>query len=106
MAAQLPNQDTSAQLNNEALLGAVFNTLHGDLKFDEAPTTLEEAKKRPDWDKWKHAMDKKMAMLRKMTTWELADLPKDRKPISCRWMFALKCNALGEIVKHKARLVA
>ena len=106
MAAQLPNQDTSAQLNNEALLGAVFNTLHGDLKFDEAPVTLEKARKCPNWDKWKHAMDEEMATLRKMNTWELADLPKDRKPISCRWVFALKRNASGEIVKYKARLVA
>ena len=102
MAAQLPNQDTSVQLNNEALLGAVFNMLHGDLKFDEAPATLEEVRKRPNWDKWKHAMDEEMATLRKMNTWELADLPKDRKPISCRWVFALKHNASGEIVKHKA----
>ena len=105
MATIQPNQDTSAQLNNGALLGAVFNTLHGDLKFDDAPTTLKEAKKRPDWDKWKHAMDKEMATLRKMNTWELADLPKDRKPILCQWVFALKRNTLGEIVKYKAQLV-
>ena len=84
----------------------MFNMLHGDLKFDEAPATLEEARKRPDWDKWKHAMDEEMATLPKMNTLELADLPKDRKPISCRWVFALKRNALGEIIKHKARLVA
>ena len=84
MAAQLPNQDTSAKLNNEALLGAMFNTSHGDLKLDEAPTNLEEAKKCPNWDKWKHAMDEEMVMLCKMNTWELADLPKDRKLISCR----------------------
>ena len=76
---QLTNQSSSAQLNNEALLGAVFNALHGDTKLDDAPTTLEEAQKRPDWDKWKQAMDYKRVTLQKMKTWEPADLPKDRK---------------------------
>ena len=102
MAANQPNLDTSTQLNNEVLLGVIFYMLHGDLKLDETPTTLEEAKKHPDWDKWKHAMDEEMAILCKMNTWEFTDLPKDRKPILCRWVFALKCNTSGEIVKYKA----
>ena len=100
MAIHQPNQDTSAQLDNEVLLGAMFNTLHGDLKL-EAPTTLEEAKKCPDWDKWKHAMDEEMATLCKMNMWEFADLPKDWKPILCRWVFALKCNTLGRLSSTK-----
>ena len=87
-------------------MGAVFNVLHGNTKLDDAPVTLDEAKGRPDWPKWKAAMDDEMDTLRKMNTWHITSLPKDRKPISCRWVYALKKNASGEIVKYKARLVA
>ena len=51
-------------------------------------------------------MDNKMATLHKMNTWEFANLHKDRKLISCQWVFALKRNTSGEIVKYKAQLVA
>lgn len=51
-------------------------------------------------------MDEEMETLRKMKTWRKTKLPKDRKPISCQWVFALKKNTSGEIVKYKARLVA
>ena len=68
--------------------------------------TYEEATASAEAEQWKQAMDEEMATLWKMNTWELADLPKDRKPISCQWVFGLKRNASGEIVKYKARLVA
>ena len=51
-------------------------------------------------------MDEEMQTLHKMGTWELTELPKDRKPISCRWVYALKRDSTGAIVKNKAQLVA
>ena len=33
-------------------------------------------------------------------------MPKDRKPISCKWVFKKKYSPSGQIVKYKARLVA
>ena len=64
----------TADPNSDVLLDAMFNALHGDAMLNEAHTTLEEAKKRADWPQWKEAMEK-------------ADLPKDRKPILCRWVY-------------------
>ena len=92
--------------NSAALLGAIFNALHGDAIPNEAPSTLDDARKRADWPKWKEAMDEEISTLRKMDTWKVTNLPKDRKPISCRWVYALKKNANGDIIRYKARLVA
>ena len=78
-----PGSAGMANQNSDALLGAIFNALHGDAMPNEAPATLEEAKKRADWPQWKEAMDEEINTLCKMGTWKKADLPKDRKPILC-----------------------
>jgi hypothetical protein len=42
----------------------------------------------------------------KSRTWELADLPCGHSTITLKWVFKLKRDEAGAIVKHKARLVA
>jgi hypothetical protein len=42
----------------------------------------------------------------KNLTWELADLPRGHSAITLKWVFKLKRDETGAIVKHKARLVA
>ncbi|GJS72943.1 protein kinase-like domain, concanavalin A-like lectin/glucanase domain protein [Tanacetum coccineum] len=39
-------------------------------------------------------------------TWIITDLPINRKPIGCKWIFKIKYKANGEIERYKARLVA
>lgn len=46
-----------------------------------------------------------MKLIEKNKTWELVDLPEGKKPIGVRWMFKVKANPKGEIIKHKSRLV-
>lgn len=70
------------------------------------PTTIAEAKQRPDWLKWQDAINDEYASLMKNKTWSLCGLPKDRKTISCKWVFKLKYKANGNVDKYKARLVA
>lgn len=38
-------------------------------------------------------------------TWEFVELPADRKAIGLKWVFKIKKDSKGNIIKHKARLV-
>jgi hypothetical protein len=42
----------------------------------------------------------------KNCTWELADLPRGHNTITLKWVFKLKRDEAGAIIKHKYRLVA
>ena len=74
--------------------------------FDGAPRSLDDAMKRPDWPKFRSAMVEELTQLQAMGTWAKTGLPAQRKAIGNRWVFAIKKNELGEIVRYKARLVA
>lgn len=69
------------------------------------PTTIQQALHSADKDAWKQAMVDEYNALIENDTWELADLPAGRKAIDCKWVFKVKRNAVGTIMRHKARLV-
>lgn len=47
-----------------------------------------------------------MEAIEKNDTWTLTELPSGHKAIDLKWVFKLKKDTNGEIVKHKARIVA
>lgn len=51
-------------------------------------------------------MDAEMRSHEENSTWELVPLPNGKKTIGSRWVFKLKRDENGDIMKHKARLVA
>ena len=52
-------------------------------------------------------MEEKMKSLYKNDTWELTRLPKGKKEIGCKWVYAKKQGSHQEdMVQYKARLVA
>lgn len=55
---------------------------------------------------WMKAMENEIESIEKNNTWELKELPPGHKAIDLKWIFKLKKNTDGKIVKHKARLVA
>lgn len=59
------------------------------------PRTIQEAISRMDRDKWKAAMDDEINSLNMNNTWELTELPDDRKPIGCKWVFKIKQVRIG-----------
>ncbi|KAJ0599026.1 putative RNA-directed DNA polymerase [Helianthus annuus] len=67
------------------------------------PTCYSEAARD---NKWVEAMNSEMEALYRNNTWVLVDLPKDRKPIGCKWVYKVKYKANGEVERYKARLVA
>lgn len=69
----------------------------------EEPTCYREAAGDENWEA---AMRSELQSISKNKTWELVKLPSGQKPIGLKWVFKLKRNAKGEIVKYKARLVA
>jgi hypothetical protein len=69
----------------------------------DEPTSYVEAAAHQEW---KDAMDKEMQSIERNNTWELVKLPVGKKPIGLKWVFKLKRNSNGEVVKYKARLVA
>ena len=48
-------------------------------------------------------MEEEIASIEKNYIWTLVKAPKSCKPNSVKWVYKLKKNPLGEVVKHKAR---
>src|SRR6266508_4358749 len=73
---------------------------------EDLPKNYEEVIEGDEREKWKAAMDEEIGTLGKMGTWKLEDLPTDRNPVGCKWVFLRKRDKHGQITKYKARLVA
>ena len=56
--------------------------------------------------KWACAMKEELKSIEKNNTWDLVNLPERKNLIGVRWVYKVKENLKGGIVKHKARLVA
>ena len=72
----------------------------------DAPNTVNEALRSPDRARWQEAMEVEMLAHIANSTWDLVELPENRKVIGSRWVFIVKRKADGSIDKYKARLVA
>ena len=70
------------------------------------PKILKEAMQSSDWPEWEKAIQTELGTLKQMDTWELVDAPKDRKPITNKWVFVRKYKKNGNLQKYKAGLVA
>lgn len=54
---------------------------------------------------WRETMAKDLDALDKNSTWELVDIPIDKKVIGNKWVYKIKYKADGTIERYKARLV-
>ncbi|OAE29316.1 hypothetical protein AXG93_3102s1430 [Marchantia polymorpha subsp. ruderalis] len=73
------------------------------LAASEEPNTFEEANSDPAWQA---AMEEEMTAIVDNDTWSLVDLSTGHRPIGLKWVYKLKKDASGAVIRHKARLVA
>ncbi|XP_072148547.1 uncharacterized mitochondrial protein AtMg00820-like [Setaria viridis] len=93
-------------LSDQPVLGLVPHDLEAQLHLacdDGEPRSFAKVERHAAW---RAAMQLEMDAVEKNRTWELADLPRGHRTITLKWVFKLKRDESGAIVKHKARLVA
>lgn len=69
----------------------------------EEPVHFEEANKH---ECWRREMQEELSVIQKNHTWQLADLLAGQQPVGLKWVFKLKKDSQGAVVKHKTRLIA
>lgn len=51
-------------------------------------------------------MNEEIQALKKNETWEIIDLPPNKNPIGCKWVFTLKYKQDASVDRFKARIIA
>lgn len=97
-------QQTTRTLRSAKPITPPFQLNHFALFIE--PTTVKEAIKCENAAEWRKAMDEEIESHKSNKTWSIVPLPHGRKPIKAKWVFKAKRNDAGEVVRHKARLVA
>lgn len=64
----------------------------------DKPANVEQALEE---NCWKEAMRTELEAIVQNKTWEFLELPKDHKAIGLKWVFKVKRDPTGKIVKHK-----
>ena len=73
--------------------------------FNNEPNTYKQATSCPDSEQWQQAMQKEIDELERQQTWSITELPKGKSPLKGRWVYKLKTDLNGNIIKYKARWV-
>nr|AAM08562.1 Putative retroelement [Oryza sativa Japonica Group]AAM10749.1 Putative retroelement [Oryza sativa Japonica Group] len=74
----------------EANIVAYALSVAEEIEGNVEPSTYSDAIVSDDCNRWITAMHDEMESLEKNHTWELVKLPKEKKPIRCKWIFKRK----------------
>lgn len=96
------NGTTSGESNNAEF----YNNLEFCNVNCDDPMSYEEATKSEDASLWHVAMDEEITTLRDREVFKQVKRPKNHKVLGNRWVFTRKRNDKGQVVRHRARLVA
>ena len=70
------------------------------------PGNLREAQRSPQWEFWRQAMQEEQDSLDAHEVMEYVERPRGHKVIPVHWIFSVKTDAHGNVLRFKARLVA
>ena len=85
--------------------GYAFATVTGVSEALE-PWSLAKTKRGGNWLLWEKAIHKELVTLQHAGTWKLVDAPQGANVIGSKWVFQAKKDAVENVVRYKARLVA
>jgi hypothetical protein len=93
-------------------LSCILDEIEGETEHESSEHLLLSAEEPNNIDEalsdtaWKAAMDDELKSIGENKTWEYTSLPAGQKAIGLKWVYKVKRDPEGKIVKHKARLVA
>jgi hypothetical protein len=70
----------------------------------QPPRSVAEARQNVNWPDWQQAMQEEMDKMEEFGVWKLVPPKPGANLMSCKWVFDIKRDKLGEVLKLKARL--
>lgn len=70
------------------------------------PQSYDEALQSPQYQNWQEAMTQEINMHMRQHTWEIVIPPPKAKIIPSKWVYNVKTDQAGRIIRYKARIVA
>jgi hypothetical protein len=71
----------------------------------DGPLCYQEDVEGSNSEKWKEAMKDEMNSLEKNATWDLVELPRDRKIVGCKWVYKLNKGVDDKVERYKSRMI-
>ena len=103
---QVISEPQIRRTNRESRPSSKYPSSEYVLITDEGePVNFQEVQTHADKVSWMKAMQEEMHSLLKNDSYELVELPKGRKALRNKWVFKLKKDSDGKLLKYKARLV-
>jgi hypothetical protein len=72
---------------------------------DDEPSCYQEDVQGSNSEIWKEAMKDEMNSLAKNATWDLVELPRNKKIEGFKWVYKMKKGVDDKVERYKARLV-
>lgn len=101
--SQLPSHLSDYEMFHDSTITSEGELVHFALIAQSKPVDFEKAMTN---EKQMKAMQEEINLIERNQTWELVDLPQEKRPIALKWVYKVKVNPEGEVVKYKAKLVA
>ncbi|PNX70746.1 hypothetical protein L195_g057702, partial [Trifolium pratense] len=100
---RIPRRLTDCEMVPDNAVDNEGDIVHYDMLADTEPLDVKSALKSKVW---LEAMIDELKSIEKNKTWDLCKLPLDKRAIDVKWVYKVKQNPEGQVIKYKERLVA